>query len=119
MLDPADNGDVMMRDLAILDGLDRERRKVDDDVAVAEREVHAGETLRARGELLEPRRRGYVHRLQSRPGDDPRLAQAHARLEMLDRGGDRRIPLFGARPERVGRFKIALGGEALAQDRHG
>ncbi len=95
MLDVADDRDVAVNDPPVLDRLDRGRGQIDDDVAVAEGKVDAGEPLRARGELHRAHAGGNVHRLERRARDEPGLTQSHARLKALHRGGQVRVPGLG------------------------
>ena len=76
MLGVADDGDIAMDDLAVLDRLDRGRGQIDHDIAIVEGEIGPGEAVGAGGELLEPHARRNVHRLQRRAGDDAGLASA-------------------------------------------
>ena len=105
MIDVADDRGVAMDDRAVLDRFDRGRRQVDDDIALAEREVQIGEPARAGGELLRAHARRHVERLQRRAGDDAGLAQAHARLEALDRGGEAGVPCQRRSPSAAARSR--------------
>ena len=115
MIDVADDRRVAMDDRAVLDRFDRGRRQVDDDIALAEREREIGEAARAGGELLRAHARRDVQRLQRRAGDDPGLAQAHARLEALDRRGEVGVPRQRRQPFGGGAVEIAFDRQAAAQ----
>ena len=110
----ADDRDVAVSHAAVLDRLDRGRGQIDDDVAVVEREIEPSKAVGAGGELVEAHRRRNVDLLQRRAGDDPGLAQPHARLEAFHRGGQSGVPRQAARLPRV---QVAFDRKALAQFR--
>ena len=87
MIGVADDRDIAMRDLAVLDRFDGGRGQVDHDIALAELEIRAGQPVGGGGELLEPDLRRHVHILQRRASDDSGLLEPHARLEALDGRG--------------------------------
>ena len=114
MLDIADDRRVTAHDAVVLHRVDRRRRNIDDDIARSEREIDARQPLRAGGQLAKARRGGHVERAQGRAGDIAGLAQAHAKLKALDRGGQRVVPDRA----RAGNT-IVLGGETAPQRRDG
>ena len=85
MVGVAHDRGVAMDDDAVLYRLDRSRRQVDDDIALAEAKVERREPLCAFRQRLRAGLGGDVQRLQRRAGDDSSLLQTHARLKMLDR----------------------------------
>ena len=107
----ADDRDIAVDDAAVVDRLDRSRRQIDHDIAVAERKVRARQTIGARRDLVEPHLRRHVDRLQRRARDDAGLAQTHAGLEPLDRGGQLGVPALA---DRMGLIEIAFDRQALA-----
>ena len=115
MIDVADDRRVAMDDRAVLDRFDRGRRQIDDDISVAERESEVGEAARARRELKRAYARGHVERLQRRAGDNSGLAQAHARLEALDRRREIGVPRQRRQPFGGAAVEIAFDRQAAAQ----
>ena len=115
MFDIADNGDKTLLHLAVGDGLNRGRGNIDDDITVAKTKIHTRQPLRRGGELAEARRRRHVHRGQCRALRQARLAQAIARLERLDGGGQ---PVVIRRILGLSGGKIALNRQPLAQRQH-
>ena len=70
---------------------------------------------RARSERLRAHARRDVQRLQRRAGHDSSLAQAHARLDALDRGGEVGVPRQRRQPVGGGAIEIAFNRQTAAQ----
>ena len=102
----ADDDAIAPHHLVVLDRFRERRGDVDDDVTLAEREIHVGEALQRRLELLDPLLNGNVERGQRPWRHGPGQSKPMAGLEALDGLGDHFV--IGARR--------LVGGEVAGDD---
>ena len=111
----ADDDGVAARDPVVLDRLGDGGGDVHHHVALAEREIHAGEPVERGRELAQPLRHRHVERGERALADRAGLFEAVAGLEAPDGGGD--IGVEDVAAGVLGR-EIVGDGQALAQQRH-
>ena len=108
----ADDGEMALAHLPVLDSLDAGAGNVHHDIAMGEIEAVALQPLQRRRELVEARLDRRVHGLERQAADRAEVGQAMTALEMLHRLDDGGV--VDVARQRIGR-QIAAGGEAPLQ----